>query len=64
MLLSRLQQDNEYFLNHGNRSIKSLWAGSVKDQIEKMKELWNSVEEKPEWLTMQQILDYEKKMAA
>jgi len=64
MLLSRLQQDNEYFLNHGNRSIKRLWAGSVKDQIEKMKELWNSVEEKPEWLSWQEILDYEKKMAA
>ena len=62
MLLSRLQSDCEYFLKAGGRSESSLWAGSVKDQIEKMKELWNSLDKKPEWLSMEDIEKYEKEM--
>ena len=36
------------------------------DQIGYMKALWNSFPEdgKPEWLTMEQILNYEKQMLA
>lgn len=65
MLLSRLKSDCEYFLNHGGRSERNLWAGSVKEQIEKMKELWNALPEgkKPEWLTLDDILKYEKEMS-
>lgn len=65
MLLSRMQSDCEYFLGYGNRSESRLWAGNVKDQIEKMKELWNSFPEdqKPEWLTYDGILEYEKRMS-
>lgn len=65
MLLSRLKSDCEYFLNHGGRSEKHLWAGNVKDQIEKMKELWNSFpkDKKPEWLSMEDIEKYEKEMS-
>ena len=63
MLLSRLKSDCEYFLNHGNRSEKSLWAGNVKEQIEKMKELWNGLDKKPEWLSMEDIEKYEKEMS-
>ena len=62
MLLSRLQSDCEYFLKAGGRSESSLWAGSVKEQIEKMKELWNSLDKKPEWLSMEDIEKYEKEM--
>ena len=62
MLLSRLQSDCEYFLNHGCRSERNLWAGNVEDQISKMKELWNLVAEKPEWLSMEEIIAYEEKM--
>jgi hypothetical protein len=64
MMLSRLQQDNEYFLGHGNRSAKHLWAGNVDAQIKEMKRLWNSLpnDGKPEWLSMEEIEDYEKKM--
>lgn len=64
MMLSRLQSDCEYFLNHGGRSEKNLWALSVDAQIEEMKNLWNSLPEdgKPEWLTMEQIEEYEKQM--
>jgi hypothetical protein len=65
MLLGRLQSDCEYYLGFGGRSESSLWAGNVAGQIEKMKELWNSFPEgqKPEWLTYEGILDYEKRMS-
>lgn len=62
-LLSRLQSDCEYFLNHGGRSERNLWAGSVAEQIAKMKELWNSLPEKPEWLSMEDINNYEAQMS-
>lgn len=63
-MLSRLKQDCNYFLGNGNRSERSLWAGSVDGQIAEMKSLWEqfSEDEKPEWLTYEEILDYEKKM--
>jgi hypothetical protein len=64
MLLSRLQSDCEYFLGYGNRRENALHQGGVEGQISKMKELWNGfpVDEKPEWLTMEQIEEYETKM--
>lgn len=62
MLLSRLQMDCDYFLGNGNRYEKNLWAGNVDDQIDMMKKIWNGFEEKPEWLSMEQIEDYERKM--
>ena len=61
-LLDRLKSDCEYFLGNGNRSEKHLWAGNVNDQIAKMKEIYNALEEKPEWLTMEQIDEYAEKM--
>ena len=61
-LLSRLQSDCKYFLGNGNRSESCLWAGSVAEQIEKMKELWHSLVEKPEWLSLEKINEYEAKM--
>lgn len=63
MLLSRLQSDCEYFLGHGGRSVRNLWADTVEEHIAKMKELYDLVPEKPEWLSYEQILDYEKKMS-
>lgn len=64
MLLDRLKQDCNYYLGYGNRQEKYLWAGNVKEQISKMKELYNSFaeDEKPEWLSMKDIEDYENKM--
>jgi hypothetical protein len=62
MLLSRLQQDCEYFIGHGYGVEKHLWAGSVEAQIAKMKELWNELSVKPEWLSLEEIEEYEKKM--
>lgn len=66
MLLDRMRADCDYFL--GNRQIygNHLWAGNVTDQIGYMKALWESfpVDGKPEWLTMEQILNYEQEMLA
>lgn len=62
MLLSRLKSDCDYFLGNGNRYEKHLWAGNIDDQIAKMKELYNKLPEKPEWLTMEDIENYEKEM--
>ena len=62
MLLSRLKSDCDYFLGNGNRHEKHLWAGDVKGQIEKMKELWNAIIVKPEWLSMEEIEKYATKM--
>ncbi len=61
-LLSRLESDCKYFLGGGYGAEKHLWAKSVEDQIAKMKEIYNSLDVKPEWLTMQDIEHYEKEM--
>ena len=62
-LLDRLRSDCEYFLGAGNRSEKHLWAGSVRAQIAKMRELYDTLPEKPEWLTKEVIDDYAERMA-
>ena len=64
MMLGRLQSDCDYFLGFGGRSERCLWAGNVKDQIKEMKERWNRLKVKPEWLTMEQIEEYERQMIA
>ena len=65
MLLDRLKQDCEYFLGNGNGNAEhSLWAKDIDEQIDKMKELYNSFtdDQKPEWITMEDIDNYQKKM--
>lgn len=64
MMLDRLRQDCKYYLGYGNRNPGSLWAGNEKDQIETMKAIWNtfSKEDTPEWLTWDDILEFERKM--
>ena len=62
-LLSRLKADCEYFLGAGQGAEKHLWAGSVPAQIAKMRELYASLPEKPEWLTEQDIDRYAQRMA-
>lgn len=61
-LLDRLRSDCEYFLGNGNRAEKHLWAESVDGQIAKMRELYQLLPEKPEWLTEQEIDSYEQRM--
>lgn len=60
MMLDRMRQDCNYYLEHPHE--KHLWAGNVKDQIETMKQLYMSLPEKPEWITMEEIEDLEKQM--
>ena len=62
-LLDRLRADCEYFLGAGNRAEKHLWAGNVRAQIAKMRELYDTLPEKPEWLTKETIDDYAERMA-
>lgn len=64
MMLNRLQTDCEYFLGFGYGNEKRLWAGSVDSQIEEMKTLWHSFpnDAKPEWLSLEQIAEYEQRM--
>lgn len=64
MLLSRMKSDCDYYLGNGSRHAKHLWAGDEVKQIVYMKALWNSFGEndKPEWLTYEQILEYEEKI--
>ncbi len=61
-LFGRLQQDCEYYLGFGGRAKKHLWAGDEVEQIRKMKELYAGFTVKPEWLTMEGIEWYEKRM--
>ena len=63
-LLGRLQQDCEYYLGHGNRAKKHLWAGDEAQQIAKMKEIYAALPEKPEWLTLDRIEQYEAAMTS
>lgn len=63
-MLSKLQSDCEYYLGYGNRSPSILCNHSVQNHIARMKELWNGfpTDQKPEWLTWEQLLQYEKVM--
>lgn len=63
-LLDRMKSDCEYYLNYGNRNPKCLWTKDEESQIEFMIKLHDSFkeDEKPEWLTMDEILAYSKKM--
>jgi len=64
MMLSRLKMDCDYYLNYGNKSERCLWADTKEEQIEEMKKLHNffPAHKKPQWLTFEEILNYEKQM--
>lgn len=62
-LLDRLRTDCEYFLGAGQRHEGDLWSGNVYAHIEKMREIYASLPDKPEWLTETQIDSYADRMA-
>lgn len=64
MLLDRLRQDCEYYLGNGNRSRNAIWAEDEESQIGTMIDIWKSFsdEDKPEWLTWEQIVDYAQRL--
>lgn len=63
-MLSRWKMDCEYFLGAGNGYEPHLYFGSVEKICDAMEETWNKLpaDEKPEWLTMEQIQEYRKAM--
>lgn len=66
MMLSRMQSDCNYFLGYGGRSTYALHGKTIEEHIASMKEIWNGFpeEKKPEWLSMEQILEYEMAMSS
>jgi hypothetical protein len=64
MMLDRLRSDCDYYLGYGNRCKSRLYYHDEQQHIDHMKELYNGFHEdqKPEWLTWEQILNYEKLM--
>lgn len=64
MLLDRLRTDCGYYLGNGNRNSNTLWGGSVAAHLDAMRALYESFPEddRPEWLTMEQIEDYAAQM--
>lgn len=64
MMLSRLVMDCNYHLGNGGRSTNGLWAANETSQIANMRALLDTFdsEDKPEWLTEEQIDDYARRM--
>jgi len=61
MMLGRMKRDCMYFLN-GNTSPEVLWSKDINLQIESMKYLYNSLDEKPIWIDIEMIEKFEKEM--
>ncbi len=64
MMLSRLQSDCKYFLGNGDGYEGHLCYKEVNRHCDEMKKIWNSFagDEKPEWLTLEQIEEYRSEM--
>lgn len=63
-LLSRMVSDCRYYLGNGRLYGPHLWAADEVGQIAYMKALWHSfpADEKPEWLSLEDILAYERRL--
>ena len=61
MLLGLLKDDCESCLRNGAR-YDTLWTGSPQRQIDKMLEIYDGLENKPEWISRADILDYAERM--
>lgn len=63
-MLGRLQSDCDYYLSYGNRYAPQLWAGDENEQICIMKLLYDSlpINDKPVWISMNDIEEYERRM--
>ena len=64
MMLDRLRQDCKYYLRIKAGSPCVLWGNDERHHIETMKAIWNTFREweTPEWLTWEDILEFERKM--
>ena len=59
-LLDRLRSDCNYYLEH--RCDKHLWAGNINDQIHIMRDIYNKLPEKPQWISKEDIDNFEINM--
>ena len=59
-MLSRLKMDCDYYL--GTYGCTSLWGVTIQKHIAEMRRLYDFVPEKPEWLTIEDIDEYERRM--
>lgn len=64
IMLDRLRQDCDYYIRNNFDTGSCLWAKDEKEQIANMKALWKTFEpdDTPEWLTWEDILEFERKM--
>ena len=64
MMLSRYKSDCDYFLGYGNGYEGHLYFKEVNEHCNEMKKLYESFadEDKPKWLTAEQIEEYRMKM--
>jgi hypothetical protein len=63
MMLDRLRSDVEYFLGWGEKiRFDRLINKNPQDHISKMKALYNILPVKPQWLSYEKILEYEKEL--
>lgn len=63
MMLSRLQMDCQGFID--TDGVSKTWCyGSAKADILEMVKIYNSLEEKPQWLSMKDIEYYSEKCAS
>lgn len=63
-MLGRMESDCKYFLGAGCGYESVLMYGNIEKLCDEMENLYNSFsdEDKPEWITMDQIKDYRKRM--
>lgn len=61
-LLERMVTDCKYFLGYGRASERYLWGLNVSDHILYMKIVYISVKDKPQWITMDQIITLQHQM--
>lgn len=64
MMLARWKADCDYFLGAGNACERQLYHGSVETICDAMEKQWEAFpeNEKPEWLTLDQIKEYRSSM--
>ena len=62
MMLDMMKSRVEYFLGWGKGHLRHLNGESIDQHIKEMTDLWNSLKEKPEWLTIDQINEYAQRM--
>lgn len=74
LMLSRLNDDAAAYFGSGNEeedkwdcryhNANNVWCGDIAVLVAEMKKLWQKIPSdiKPEWCTLEQILEYEKKI--